>query len=480
MYMSDNTLLSILRRLAEHEPDKRLLGSGERWISTSEALKSIESMGRKLVQLGLRPGELAALRAERCPETALLILALRAAGAVVVLTSPRQEIDISLAECDAVICPRVRIERDSGESLRVLIDGRSVTLLPGTGEADAELPETTAKSAAFIIFTSGSTGKSKAVVLSENNFISNLLDSRPLGMYAEDDIALGSLPLEHVFGLALLVGAIVHGYGVYFPEKTDIQSLLNCIEKEKITRMNGVPSLYLSLAEKRGGFDLSSLRAGFIGGGPITSAQFIMIEKELGITLIPVYGMSECVGISCASYRDPQSERSSGVGHIYSMNTVRILSDDGSEAGPGQEGEIYVRGPMRMLGYYGRHLPEDEFLATGDLGFLDESGVLHLTGRKKEIIIRNGNNLSARRIENALLSQPDVRAAVVMGLPDERQGEVPYAMIVGKADMTALGSLLNKNELPEGILSVEALPMTESGKPDRQKIREVLLSWRSL
>lgn len=477
--MSEQTLLSLLRRLAEDAPEKRLLGSEARWFSAAETLNTVESMGRAFVRLGIAPGDTVALRAERSCASALVLLALRAAGAVVVLTDPRQEIGRALAECDASISPRVRVELTSEHSLRLLMDGQQKTLSFDADAVDVPLPEPGAKSAAFVIFTSGSTGKSKAVVLSEDNLISNLLDSQPLGMYSEDDIALGALPLQHVFGLVLLWGAVVLRYALFFPDSTDVPGLLRCIETERITRMNGVPSLYLALAEQSADYDLRSLHAGFIGGGPVTAAQFERLEEKLGMTLISVYGMSECIGISCASFADPQSERASGVGRVYPMNTVIIRGADGAELWPGQEGEICVRGAMRMLGYYGSPLPEDAFFATGDLGYLDGSGVLHLSGRKKDVIIRNGNNLSARRIENALLSQPGVRAAVVVGLPDELQGEIPFAMTVGKADPEALRPLLHKNEWPEGVLSVDELPMTASGKPDRLKIREVLTAWRN-
>ena len=468
--MERKALLSYLRVLAGREPEKRLLGDGAGWLDAAAVLETVEGLGRFFVSLGLKPGEAAALRAERCLDAALLILALRAAGALVVLTDPRQEIDAALAESEAAIALRARIQRDAEGCWAVRIDGREARVPFAGSFSAAELPEVDPKAPAFVIFTSGSTGKGKAVLQCEHNHISNLLDSQPLGAYFDDDIALGALPLEHVFGLVLLCGAAVLGYGIYFPEKTDIPGLLRCIESERITRMNGVPSLYLALAERSADYDLSSLRAGFVGGGPITPAQFARVEKDLGMTLIPVYGMSECIGISCASWRDPRAERAAGVGKPYPMDEVRIL-----------EGEICVRGPMRMLGYYGGEpLPPEEFFPTGDLGYLDEKGVLHLSGRKREIIIRNGNNLSPRRIEDALLALPGVTAAAVVGLPDEKQGEVPCAMAVGEVDDTALHALLHKNEWPVGVLSVDALPLTASGKPDKQKIREVLLRWRSL
>ena len=475
--MFDRSLMSYLRQLAAEEPQKPLLGSERGWYSAAQTLEAVEAAGLSLVSRGLMPGDFAALRAERCPETALMIFALRAAGAVVVLTDPRQRIGDALSECEIGIPLRAQIKHKDGAVFSVQIDGREELLCIGRAPSGTALPECDPAAPAFVIFTSGSTGRSKAVVQSEANYISNLIDSRPLGWYSGDDVALGALPLAHVFGLVLLCGAAVLRYALFFPSKTDPASLLRCIEQERITRMNGVPSLYLTMAEHSAGCDLSSLRAGFIGGGPVNASQFGRIERVLGITLISVYGMSECIGIACSSFRDPQEVRSSGVGRVYPMNTIRIVDTDGNEVEPGRAGEICVRGPMRMLGYYGDPMPEDVFFPTGDLGYLDTAGVLHLSGRKKDVIIRNGVNLSARRIEDALLHLPGVRAAAVVGLPDEKEGEVPCAMVVGQTNEDALRSLLRKNELPAGILQAEELPMTSSGKPDKQRIREVLLAW---
>jgi fatty-acyl-CoA synthase len=278
----------------------------------------------------------------------------------------------------------------------------------------------------------------------------------------------------------LLAGIAVLEYSIFFPAQTGLEAILRCIQAERITRMNGVPSLYLAMAERAGDYDLSSLRAGLIAGGPVTEAQFLHIEETLHMTLISVYGMSECIGITCSSWRDPQAVRAAGVGPAYPMNTLRLVDADGNPVPQGREGEICVRSPMRMLGYYGKPLDPEEFFPTGDLGWLDETGVLHLSGRKKDIIIRNGNNLSPRRIEDALLGLPGVKAAAVVGLPHPLQGEVPCAMIVGRAEPADLAPLLHKNELPEAILSVEALPLTASGKPDKPQIREVLRTWRNL
>lgn len=464
-------------------PDRKMLGAPGRWLTAGEVFARVTAAAAFFRRQGVRPGGLVALRAERSLEGVLVLLGLRLAGAVVALTDPRSPVEAFL-ERSAVPIPAEAVAEPAGDGRFSLSSGgAAVSFDPlSLPPEDFPVPRYDGRDAGFLIFTSGSTGRYKAVQLSEYNLVNNLVDSQPLGLYTQDDIALGALPLDHVFGLVLLAGTIVLRYALYFPDKTDVPSLLDAIEGERITRMNGVPSLYLALAEQGKGRDLSSLRAGFIGGGPVTAEQFCRIEAALGMTLISVYGMSECIGVSCASFRDPQAVRAGGVGPFYSMNTGRILRSDGSEAEVGEAGEICVDGPARMVGYYGDQMPREELFHTGDLGYVDAAGILHLTGRLKDIIIRSGVNLSAARIEAALLSLEGVKAAAVVGLPHPQYGEVPYAMVVlgenAPGDLTAaLAPLLAKNELPAGVLTADALPMTRSGKPDKQTIREVLAQW---
>ena len=475
-------ILACLHDLAATDPGMPMLGGGGRWFDVRTVLAITEHVGSRLRRMGLPAGAYVAFHPKRSMASALMLLGLRGAGLVAVLAEPKQSMEEILQSTDADLSFSAYLEqtgrtqfdiiRTDGDRRRETIDMYS--LAPADGIHVPVSPD----DPAFIIFTSGSTGKSKAVVLSEANLISNLLDSEPLGDYHIGDRALGCLPLHHVFGLVLLAGTAVLRYGVYFPDATDILSLLSAIEQQKLTRMNGVPSLYLALADRCGGYDLSSMRAGFIGGGPVTAEQFTWIEETLGMTLISVYGMSECIGISCTSWQDTRKTRASGVGKFYPMNTGKILRADGSEAGVSEEGEICVTGPMRMLGYLGQPMAPEELLHTGDLGYLDAEGVLHLTGRIKDIIIRNGNNIAARRIEQALLKIPGVKEVAVVALPDDRQGEVPAAMIAADPVPEELSPDLPKNHLPVLYHFVDQLPLTASGKPDKQKIREVLAQCR--
>lgn len=495
MNLTMHTLCWYLHCLALEKPCLPLLGDKGGWITAEQAEQFVEAGAGLLYASGLRPGDRAALRAERSVNAVLALLCLQRVGAAAVLIDPREGSERALAGLAPPLAVSFHLE--AGGDIH-----RPVLLLTRAGEeAPLRLPLISSgctpapaydgpDAPAFYIFTSGSCGQKKAVMLSQGNLVSNLLDSAPLGGYSEDDVALGALPMDHVFGLALLTGAIVLRHRLYLTAATAPEELLQIVAREKITRMNGVPSLYLAMAKKARTGEARSLRVGYIGGAPWTAEQFRYIESSLGMTLVPVYGMSECIGISCASWRSPQDDRMAGVGPFYPANHGKILREDGSQALPGEEGEVCVRGPMRMLGYHdpaqtAQAIDADGFLHTGDLGYVDGGGVLHLTGRKKDIIIRSGVNLSPRRIEEALLSLPGVHGAAVVGLPDELCGELPWAAVVCDAEvlprlMDGLLPLLAKNELPAGILRLDDLPMTGSGKPDKQSVKELIRQWRKV
>ena len=182
--------------------------------------------------------------------------------------------------------------------------------------------------------------------------------------------------------------------------------------------------------------------------------------------------MSECIGISCGDYRDSIENRCGSVGRIYSMNTLKIESD----------GEILIKSPAMAAGYLdgGSVANPEGWLHTGDLGYLDGSGFLHVSGRKKDIIIRNGNNISAAKIEAALLGLSYIEGAAAVAASDERAGEIPCAMVALKAGekrteeeiLRDLTRFLTKIEMPVRISPTEKLPLTSTGKTDKEKIKK--------
>lgn len=484
------TYYTYLKEFVRDCPNKFMIGYDDVWLTNSQILERVESAAYFLRQQGVQKGDLVAVCMSRSAHTTIAMLALISIGATAVLCDPHQKVEDFLKE-SVVEIPAAYILTNE-DTTRGLWDGEKLVFIHrATGVRVPmevlELPsmpcpegdDVDPRDPAVIIFTSGSTGKRKAVMLSQYGIEDPLQDNGYLAYYGPYDIALGILPMDHIFGLILMVSTMVLRHAIYLAKDSSLPTILSTIERVGITRMNGTPQLFLALASMKDKYDLSSLKAGLVGGAPHTPEQFCKIEDELGMTLSDIYAMSEYVHIALGDWRDPQHIRASNNGKFCPRNTGKILLDDGTEAAVGQEGEICVDGSARMVGYYGDPSSYSGLIHTGDLGYLDADGYLHISGRKKDIIIRNGNNLSPKRIEDAILGVPGVKAVCVKGVPNEAVGEVPCAMVVapGVTQETIeahISQVLNKNELPFGYLFVDELPVLGIGKPDKQGIQKIL------
>ena len=490
----EKSILSFLEDYVAHSPDKTFLFDEERSFTVAQTYDKVIAIGNRLFSLGVREGSTAALRCTRSIDTCLIYLSLQAMGAAVLMADPHQDVERFLEDTDAkaeflITNQSASSDISANGSWEVLGLGSLEIGYPSPAEARLFPLVTKLHAPATVIFTSGSTGKSKGVMLSQYNLVNHIRNFAVSGCYYEIDVSAEMLPVHHVFGLAVLLMGIVQRYCIFFPKALDVAYISSCIETHRITRLDGVPSFALALAQQhqQTGFRADSLRVGVLGGAPSSKAQFDFIEQELGIQLLPVYGQSECIGITGANETQSDIVRSSSVGKFLPMNEGFLLDANGNEVPQGQEGEICVKGPAVMLGYLGdpestrEAIDEQGRLHTGDLGYLDEDGNLHISGRKKEIIIRNGNNISVGKIEQAVLSLAAVAQAAVVGVSHPKYGEVPCVLAVLKpeaalseADMkAALTQSLSKIELPEKILFTDALPLTSSGKPDKQRIKKM-------
>ena len=496
---------SYLREHADEYGDRTYLFGEKRAYTWAQARRIVESLAYSLRAAGVRRGAFVALRAVRSIETALLWQALTLAGAVSVMTDAHFSARDFIAQSGVELRPDYYLTDEGIEGCWTLKDAEyrdrmplSFAAPPDHDPAEAERMdgENDVTALSLIIFTSGSTGKSKAVMLCQRNYIANSVDGGDLFEEGAGDISALVLPLHHIFGLSLLVCSTVSGHAVFFPEDPSPGSLPERIARYGVTVLYAVPTYFLALAESDApaGSDLSSLRFGLIAGGPSTPAQMARIERALGCRLVPVYGMSEYVGITTLPYASPSELRCAGVGSFYPLNDGSILREDGSEAERGEEGELCVRGPDLMLGYYGDEaetraaIDAQGRLHTGDLGYMDERGIVHITGRKKEIIIRGGENISAAKIERALLSVPGVLAAAAVGLRDVYFGEVPFAAVIPRkgaalgeeALRRALAGKLSKHEVPCRIFVTESFPLTGTGKTDKQALKERMEVWKTV
>ena len=497
----EKTLYHYLREHAGGAPDKVWLSSEREEVTFREALRRVEAAAAQFLRCGMKKGDLLALRATRCIDTVLLAVAAASVGAVAALTDAHFPVQTYLRDTGVKMTPDFILSNEeagegisAGGSWKLSGGGKTedVTFAEGGDRKAFETAagEVRADEPFMIIFTSGSTGTSKAVLLSHKNCVANPADAMPLFGQGPADVAIALLPLNHVFGFAVASCSLFCGHELFFPKNIDIEYILKCIEQRRISVIYSVPTFFLELLKdgRNRKYDLSSLRLGLMAGGPFTAEQMRFIEGELGLRLMPGYGMSECVGISTSNFEAPVEERAAGVGKLYPMTEAFVIGEDGQRLGCGEEGEICVRGMTLMLGYYGDEaatreaIDSEGFLHTGDLGYFDADGTLYISGRKKDIIIRSGNNISTVGVEKKIMSLPCVYTASVVGIKDDKSTEAPAAMVVLKTGcarteeqlLHEMASVLTRLELPVKVMAVPSLPLTSSGKPDKQKIRAML------
>jgi len=372
--------------------------------------------------------------------------------------------------------------------LRAEIIGRS------DGYAAEPAPRTSEDDPAVIQFTSGSTGSPKGAVLSHRALIANqhmlLLVARRLPHQieanVEREVSLQTGPLFHVGGIqALMRSMLTGGKMVFLRRKFDAAEVLDLIETERITRWGGAPTMISRVLahpdiDRR---DVSSLKYVTLGGAPSSAELAAEIRTRFpsasrGVSQI--YGMSEAGGTLCAASGKASAERPGVTGRPLPLVELRI-----DDAGDDGVGEVVVRSPTAMSGYWGEARDDsvelrDGWLRTGDLGRLDADGYLYVTGRSKDVIIRGGENIAAVHVETVLDRHPDVAEVAVVGLPDPDLGEIVGAAIRLRAgavttaeDLRAFAANhLAYFEVPERwqLLTV-TLPVNATGKIDKRTIR---------
>lgn len=339
-----------------------------------------------------------------------------------------------------------------------------------------------------ILYTSGTTAQPKGVMLDESQFYLNtgaFLDYLKLG---HEERCIVALPLFHSFGNIMAMTLARVGGCLILLRQFAPKTILADIARHRATVLPLVPTIYAFLIDlySRGGYDVSSLRLCISGGASLPETMLKRVEKTLGVTVIEGYGLTETSPVIAVNKTSEGSVPGS-VGYVLSNVEIKIIDDAGNPAERGQVGEILVRGPTVMPGYWNRPeetreiLTADGWLKTGDLGHLDERNRLYISaGRKKDIIIRAGENISPLAIENALSNHPEVMEVAVVGVTHQRKGEQVKACIVlrpgGSATEQDLKNYCRKKlpafMVPDIIRLYEALPKTATGKILKSQLRE--------
>jgi fatty-acyl-CoA synthase len=523
----------LLDLAAERFPDKpAVVFKGVR-VTYAELRARAERLARGFLALGLQPGDHVVLWMPNSIEWNVVHLAIARIGAVTVTCNSRfkaAEVEYLLRQSDARAL--VLVERfdaagiDYLELLRQVVpeilwnvDRRLHSarfpalehvvvfgerrdpgcLAPdeverrGRGVAAGELERIrlAPEAPVAMLYTSGTTGEPKGCLLSHGNFWYKAREFLALHDWTADDRCLVPVPYFHIFGaLGCITANVMAGSTQVLMEAFEPGEAMRLIEAERVTLFSGVPTMFITILghPRFAAHDLRSLRTGTIGAAPVPvemMRQILDRERGLGMDATVVYGLTEATGGTHFTRRgDPLDKRVSTVGRVTSELVDRIVDPaTGRECAVGEEGEVCVKGPSLMLGYYRR--PEataekirDGWLHTGDMGVKDAEGYLRITGRLTDMIIVGGFNTYPAEIENFYLRHPKILDVSIVGVPDPVLGEVVMAFVIPKAGQTlgadeviefARGKIANF-KVPRHVEIVAEFPLTGSGKV--QKFRQ--------
>ncbi|WCB39556.1 AMP-binding protein [Gordonia polyisoprenivorans] len=446
----------------------------------------VDACAQKLQRLGVRHGDVVATVLPNRAELLVVLMAawrLRAVATPVNPTFTADEMQYQFADSGAAVV--VSDVADLRADRPVLhVDDLSPAPTPGwrapTEPADAD--------DALLIYTSGSTGRPKGVRLTHANlrYMATAM-AHHLELDA-DDHALLILPLFHVNAICVsFLAPILAGGRLSITGRFSVSRFFDDVEHLRPTYFSAVPTIYALLVShpdlERRARTLDSLRFAICGAAPISAELLDRVENSLRIPILEGYGLTEG---TCASTCNPRHgiRKLGTVGPAIEGQRIHVVGADGADLPTGDVGEVVITGPNVMRGYLNR--PEDTAktvgegrLHTGDVGRLDADGYLTIVDRIKDLIIRGGENLYPKEIENALATHPGVLECAVVGAPHPVYGEIPIAFVVTYPDHTIddddltrhLGSLVTRAKIPESIHIVEALPRNPVGKIDKPALR---------
>ncbi|WP_347552285.1 fatty acid--CoA ligase family protein [Pseudalkalibacillus hwajinpoensis] len=338
---------------------------------------------------------------------------------------------------------------------------------------------------AVILYTSGTTGKPKGAMLSHNNLYSNASDTGAYLQITSEDVVITALPMFHVFCMTVVMNApLISGGTLLILPKFSPQEVFRVAEKYKATIFAGVPTMYNFLyqfPEGRAEY-FNHIRICISGGSSLPVALLHRFEKKFNVRISEGYGLSEASPVTCFNPLD-RPRKAGSIGTNIRNVENKVVDELGQELPTGTVGELAVKGPNVMKGYY--KMPEDTavtikggWLFTGDLASMDDEGYFYIVDRKKDMVIVGGYNVYPREVEEVLYEHPDIIEAAVVGVPDPNFGEAVQAFIVTKQTMTAedvltyCGEHLAKYKCPTIVEFIEELPKNTTGKILRKALRK--------
>lgn len=480
-------------RSALRTPDAPAIRFGDLTLSYGDLLRRAAGVAGWLRANEVRPGDRVAVMMPNLPAFPVHFYGALLAGAVVVPMNPllrEREVEYYLRDSGATVL--FAAEGSGGDALVACasVGVRLVEVGPLGLEtpavADAAMEPRAADDTAVILYTSGTTGQPKGAELTHANLETNAATTATtLTQVGPDDVAMGCLPLFHVFGLTCGLNAgIAAGACLTLLPRFDPAAALRTIEQHGVTVFLGVPTMYAALLQAEGAADadVSSLRTCVSGGAALPVEVLRSFEATFGCVILEGYGLSETSPV--ASFNHPDQVRKPGsIGTPVAGVEMCLVGVDGGDVPVGEVGEIAIRGEGLMKGYWSK--PEatvaalpDGWLRTGDLARQDEDGYFFIVDRKKDLIIRGGYNVYPREVEEVLYEHPDVTEAAVVGVPHPELGEDVAAAVALRAGAEStpedlivfVKERLAAYKYPRHVWIVEALPKGATGKILRREV----------
>ncbi|MEH7500850.1 fatty acid--CoA ligase family protein [Neobacillus drentensis] len=374
------------------------------------------------------------------------------------------------------------------ENLSGYLKMKSFTGVVASGELTFKGPELQDDDTAIILYTSGTTGKPKGAMLTHKNLYSNAKDVSEYLKMNSDDSVVTVLPMFHVFCLTVALNApLLSGATLLIAPKFSPKEIFELVKEKQATVFAGVPTMYNFLFQYPDGKteDLKSLRLCISGGASLPVALLKNFEQKFNVVVSEGYGLSEASPVTCFNPLDrPRKPGSIGTSILRVEN--KILNELGEEVPVGEVGELIVRGPNVMKGYY--KMPEETaaairngWLHTGDLARMDEDGYFYIVDRKKDLILVGGYNVYPREVEEVIYNHSDVVEVAVLGVPDPNLGEAVKAYVVSKNPELTTEQLLEyckehlaKYKVPSSIEFIEELPKNTTGKILRRALKALV------
>ncbi len=508
-WYQDLTVGEAIAAGARQHPDDELIfvrhGGGATAVRLATLHERALDVAGRLYRAGVRPGEVVVLQAAVGPASTEAAVALWALGAVPVLLTAAAtpgELAHVLAETGArtVVAARRWRKAEIASSIagqrqalgldRLIIlggdapDGAlALDALPTGPRPQPARP--TPASVAVVLYTSGSTAAPKGVQHSHESLLFGLTAAAPAG---DATRSLMTFPAGHIASLLAVLRPLVAGGLTVMMDSWSPAAAAELIETYRITASAGTPFFLTTLLDEaeRSGRDISTLKRFLVGAAAVPPGLVARAEAA-GITAWRTYGSTEHPAISSGGPDDPPDKRRLTDGRVAPGNEVRLVDESGADVAPGSEGEIVARGPRQFVGYRDPALNADAYLdgtwfRTGDLARFDPDGYLVVTDRVKDIIIRGGENISAREVEEALAGAAGIREIAICAAPDQTWGEIVCAVVVPGEEAPTLESLrergtaagLARHKLPARLLTVDALPRTAAGKVRKADLRHLL------